>query len=54
MGTILSCESIIKQYRQYDSVVTAVNRASFQVENKESYCLMVWVQEKVLIEKAPW
>ncbi|MBE6612610.1 MAG: ABC transporter ATP-binding protein [Ruminococcaceae bacterium] len=32
---ILSCEAIIKQYRQYDSVVTAVNRASFQVENKE-------------------
>lgn len=32
---ILSCESIIKQYKQYDSVVTAVNRASFQVENKE-------------------
>ncbi|MBQ2707583.1 MAG: ABC transporter ATP-binding protein [Clostridia bacterium] len=32
---ILSCEAVIKQYRQYDSVVTAVNRASFQVENKE-------------------
>ncbi len=32
---ILSCESVIKQYRQYDSVVTAVNRASFQVEDKE-------------------
>ena len=25
MGTILSCESVIKQYRQYDTVVTAVN-----------------------------
>ena len=35
MPTILSCESIIKQYRQYDSVITAVNRASFQVESKE-------------------
>lgn len=35
MGTILSCESVIKQYRQYDTVVTAVNRANFTVQDKE-------------------
>ncbi|MGN1128657.1 MAG: ABC transporter ATP-binding protein, partial [Candidatus Flemingiibacterium sp.] len=35
MGVILSCESIIKQYRQYDTVVTAVNRANLTVKDKE-------------------
>ena len=35
MGIILSCESVIKQYRQYDTVVTAVNRANFTVQDKE-------------------
>ena len=35
MGIILSCESVIKQYRQYDTVVTAVNRANLSVEDKE-------------------
>ncbi|NLE12828.1 MAG: ABC transporter ATP-binding protein [Clostridiales bacterium] len=32
---ILSAENIIKQYRQYDSVVTAVNRADLKVEEGE-------------------
>ena len=35
MGTILSTENIIKQYRQYDHVVTAVNRVNFSVEDNE-------------------
>lgn len=32
---ILSAESIIKQYRQYDAVITAVNRADLKVEDGE-------------------
>ena len=32
---VLECESIIKQYRLYDHVVTAVNRASLTVEEGE-------------------
>lgn len=30
--TVLECRSIVKQYKLYDHVVTAVNRASFSVE----------------------
>ena len=32
---VLECEAIIKQYRLYDHVVTAVNRASLSVEEGE-------------------
>lgn len=32
---ILQTENVIKQYRQYDSVITAVNRASLKVEEGE-------------------
>ena len=32
---VLECEAIIKQYHLYDHVVTAVNRASFVVEEGE-------------------
>ena len=33
--TVLECRSIVKQYKLYDRVVTAVNRASFRVEAGE-------------------
>ena len=33
--TVLECRSIVKQYKLYDHVVTAVNRASFRVEAGE-------------------
>jgi putative ABC transport system ATP-binding protein len=32
---ILSAESVIKQYRQYDVIITAVNRADLKVEDGE-------------------
>ena len=32
---VLECEAIIKQYKLYDHVVTAVNRASLTVEEGE-------------------
>lgn len=32
---ILAAESIIKQYRQYDAIITAVNRADLKVEDGE-------------------
>jgi len=33
--TILSAESVIKQYRQYDTIITAVDRVDFKVEEGE-------------------
>ena len=33
--TVLECRSIVKQYKLYDHVVTAVNRTSFRVEAGE-------------------
>lgn len=35
MPTILKAENIIKQYKQYDTVVTAVNRCNLTVEDGE-------------------
>ena len=35
MGTILKTENIIKQYRQYETTVNAVNRVNFSVEDNE-------------------
>lgn len=35
MSVILSCNQIIKQYKQYDATITAVNRASFEVKDNE-------------------
>ncbi len=35
MGYILQTESVIKQYKQYDAVITAVNRVSIKVEEGE-------------------
>ena len=32
---MLQTESVIKQYKQYDTVITAVNRASIKVEHGE-------------------
>ena len=32
---ILEAENVIKQYKQYDEVVTAVNRVSLKVEEGE-------------------
>ncbi len=37
---ILEVKDLIKQYQQYDSVVTAVNRASFYVEDGEFVAIM--------------
>ncbi len=37
---VLECEAIIKQYRLYDHVVTAVNRASLSVEEGEFVAIM--------------
>ena len=37
---VLECEAIIKQYRLYDHVVTAVNRASLAVEEGEFVAIM--------------
>jgi len=33
--TILSAESVIKQYRQYDTIITAVDRVDLKVEEGE-------------------
>jgi len=33
--TIVSAESVIKQYRQYDTIITAVDRVDFKVEEGE-------------------
>ncbi len=38
--SLFSCESIIKQYKLPDHVVTAVNRASFSVEKGEFVAIM--------------
>lgn len=35
MGYILEATDVIKQYKQYDHVITAVDRASFQVKDGE-------------------
>ncbi|NLZ37797.1 MAG: ABC transporter ATP-binding protein [Clostridiales bacterium] len=37
---ILQAESVIKQYRQYDEVIYAVNRASLKVEDGEFVAIM--------------
>ncbi len=37
---ILQAESVIKQYRQYDEVIYAVNRASLKVEDGEFIAIM--------------
>ena len=33
--TVLETENVIKQFKQYDTTVTAVNRVSFRVEEGE-------------------
>ena len=48
---MLQTESVIKQYKQYDTVITAVNRASIKVEPGEFVAYFAAVVRRSVVDE---